>query len=58
MSKHYYDRPLAFSNSIRHSGGGRVTEILTRPLFSLFYPELTGIIQAAFGGVCGPPGCS
>ncbi len=24
------------------SGGGRVTEILIRPLFSLFFPELTG----------------
>ena len=47
--KAFYDRPLAFSNSIRHSGGGRVTEILTRPLFSLFYPELTGIIQPLSG---------
>jgi len=47
--KAFYDRPLAFSGSIRPSGGGRVTEILTRPLFSLFYPELTAIIQPLSG---------
>ncbi|MDA3811097.1 MAG: glucosyl-3-phosphoglycerate synthase [Spirochaetaceae bacterium] len=47
--KAFYDRPLAFSGSIRPSGGGRVTEILTRPLFSLFYPDLTAIIQPLSG---------
>ena len=47
--KAFYDRPLAFSNSVRPSGGGRVTEILTRPLFSLFFPELTAIIQPLSG---------
>ncbi len=47
--KAFYDRPLAFSGSIRPSGGGRVTEILTRPLFSLFFPELTAIIQPLSG---------
>lgn len=47
--KAFYDRPLAFSNGIRPSGGGRVTEILTRPLFSIFFPELTAIIQPLSG---------
>ena len=47
--KAFYDRPLAFSNGIRPSGGGRVTEILIRPLFSLFFPELTAIIQPLSG---------
>jgi len=47
--KAFYDRPLAFSEGIRPSGGGRVTEILTRPLFSLFFPELTAIIQPLSG---------
>ena len=47
--KAFYDRPLAFSQGIRPSGGGRVTEILVRPLFSLFYPELTAIIQPLSG---------
>ena len=47
--KAFYDRPLAFSQGIRPSGGGRVTEILVRPLFSLFFPELTAIIQPLSG---------
>lgn len=47
--KAFYDRPLAVSENVRVSGGGRVTEILTRPLFSLFYPELTAIIQPLSG---------
>lgn len=47
--KAFYDRPLAVSDKVRPSGGGRVTEILTRPLFSLFYPELTAIIQPLSG---------
>jgi glucosyl-3-phosphoglycerate synthase len=47
--KAFYDRPLAFSGGIRPSGGGRVTEILIRPLFSLFFPELTAIIQPLSG---------
>lgn len=47
--KAFYDRPLAVSGSVRPSGGGRVTEILIRPLFSLYFPELTGIIQPLSG---------
>ncbi|MEX0660890.1 MAG: glucosyl-3-phosphoglycerate synthase [Balneolaceae bacterium] len=47
--KAFYDRPLAFSGGVRPSGGGRVTEILVRPLFSLFFPELTTIIQPLSG---------
>jgi len=47
--KAFYERPLAISNEIRPSGGGRVTEILVRPLFSLFFPELTALIQPLSG---------
>lgn len=47
--KAFYDRPLVFSEGVRPSGGGRVTEILVRPLFSLFFPELTAIIQPLSG---------
>ena len=47
--KAFYDRPLALSSEIRPSGGGRVTEILVRPIFSLFFPELTAIIQPLSG---------
>ena len=47
--KAFYDRPLNYSSGLRSSGGWRVTEILIRPLFSLFYPELTNIIQPLSG---------
>ncbi|MBU4366327.1 MAG: glucosyl-3-phosphoglycerate synthase [Kiritimatiellae bacterium] len=47
--KAFYDRPLMISKGVRVSGGGRVTEILVRPLFSLFFPELTTIIQPLSG---------
>jgi len=47
--KAFYDRPLTLSKGVRVSGGGRVTEIQIRPLFSLFFPELTAIIQPLSG---------
>ena len=47
--KGFYDRPLALSGGVRTTGGGRVTEILVRPLFSLFFPELTAMIQPLSG---------
>ncbi len=47
--KAFYDRPLASSQGSRPSGGGRVTEILIRPLFSLFFPELAALIQPLSG---------
>ena len=34
---------------LRPSGGGRVTEILVRPLFSLFFPELSALVQPLSG---------
>ncbi len=47
--KAFYDRPITYSGGIRSSGGGRVTEILIRPLFSLFFPELSAMIQPLSG---------
>ncbi|MDF1825269.1 MAG: glucosyl-3-phosphoglycerate synthase [Verrucomicrobiales bacterium] len=47
--KAFYDRPLAVSGDIRPSGGGRVTEILVRPLFSMFFPELSALMQPLSG---------
>ena len=47
--KAFYDRPLSLSKGVRSPGGGRVTEILIRPLFSLFFPELSAIIQPLSG---------
>ena len=37
------------SKGIQPTGGGRVTEILVRPLFSLFFPDLATIIQPLSG---------
>lgn len=48
--KAFYDRPIATGkNKMRPTGGGRVTELVIRPLFSLFFPELTQIIQPLSG---------
>jgi glucosyl-3-phosphoglycerate synthase len=47
--KAFYDRPLVTSKEVRASGGGRVTEILVRPLFSLFFPELSALVQPLSG---------
>ncbi len=47
--KAFYERPLVISGDIRPSGGGRVTEILVRPLFSLFFPQLTVFLQPLSG---------
>lgn len=47
--KAFYERPLEIHQDIRPSGGGRVTEILVRPLFSLLMPELSALIQPLSG---------
>jgi glucosyl-3-phosphoglycerate synthase len=51
--KAFYERPFRSSGGIVPSGGGRVTEILVRPLFSLFYPELAFLIQPLSGEYAG-----
>jgi glucosyl-3-phosphoglycerate synthase len=35
------------------SGGGRVTELVARPLLNLFYPELAGMVQPLAGEMAG-----
>ncbi len=53
-SKAFYDRPMAEgTKGIRPTGGGRVTELVIRPLFALFFPELTQIIQPLSGEYAG-----
>ena len=47
--KAFYERPLAYGDESHSTGGGRVSEILVRPLISLFYPELGGILQPLAG---------
>jgi glucosyl-3-phosphoglycerate synthase len=51
--KAFYERPIKMSGELMPSGGGRVTEILVRPLFSLFYPELAYLIQPLSGEYAG-----
>lgn len=51
--KAFYERPLTLEDGVRTGGGGRVTEVLVRPLFNLFYPELTGFIQPLSGEYAG-----
>jgi glucosyl-3-phosphoglycerate synthase len=45
LVKAFYDRPLHGETS----GGGRVTELVARPLISLLFPELSGIRQPLAG---------
>ena len=51
--KAFYERPIRSSKGITSSGGGRVTEILVRPLFSQFFPELAQFIQPLSGEYAG-----
>ncbi|MFN8379948.1 MAG: glucosyl-3-phosphoglycerate synthase, partial [Anaerolineae bacterium] len=51
--KGFYQRPIAVDGRIQAYGGGRVTELVARPLFNLFYPELSGLIQPLSGEYAG-----
>jgi glucosyl-3-phosphoglycerate synthase len=44
-----YDRPLQAGEKVVATGGGRVTELLARPLLALHWPELTGFVQPLGG---------
>ena len=44
-----FRRPFKSQESLELDGGGRVTELTTKPLFNLFYPELTGFVQPLAG---------
>jgi glucosyl-3-phosphoglycerate synthase len=47
--KGYYQRPIVEDGALKEGGGGRVTELVARPLINLFYPELSGLIQPLSG---------
>ena len=47
--KAYYERPLSQGDALQSTGGGRVSEILVRPMISMFYPELNPILQPLSG---------
>jgi glycosyltransferase involved in cell wall biosynthesis len=51
--KGFYARPIEIDGKLHSYGGGRVTELVARPLLNLFYPELSGIIQPLSGEYAG-----
>ena len=51
--KGYYRRPIVEDGILKEGGGGRVTELVARPLINLFYPELSGLIQPLSGEYAG-----
>ncbi|MEV0002804.1 glucosyl-3-phosphoglycerate synthase [Micromonospora sp. NPDC050980] len=51
--KGFYHRPLVGASSVEPDGGGRVTELMARPLLNLFWPELAGFVQPLAGEYAG-----
>ena len=51
--KAYYQRPIVQGGVLTEGGGGRVTELVARPLINLFFPELSGYIQPLAGEYAG-----
>jgi glucosyl-3-phosphoglycerate synthase len=51
--KGYYRRPIVEDGVLKEGGGGRVTELVARPLINLFFPELSGLIQPLSGEYAG-----
>jgi hypothetical protein len=51
--KAFYERPIRERNSLRSTGGGRVTELVARPLLNLLWPQLAGIVQPLSGEYAG-----
>jgi glucosyl-3-phosphoglycerate synthase len=51
LVKGFYRRPLRLgpSSSDSDHGGGRVTELLVRPLLAALHPELSGVVQPLGG---------
>jgi glucosyl-3-phosphoglycerate synthase len=53
FTKGFYDRPLHVGDGLQPTGGGRVTELMARPLLNLFWPELAGMVQPLSGEYAG-----
>jgi glucosyl-3-phosphoglycerate synthase len=48
-----YRRPFTQGEESVADGGGRVTELMAKPLMNLFYPELAGFVQPLAGEFAG-----
>ncbi|PPK70152.1 glucosyl-3-phosphoglycerate synthase [Actinokineospora auranticolor] len=53
LVKGFYRRPLRLESEEIGTGGGRVTELLARPVISALRPELSGVIQPLGGEYAG-----
>jgi glucosyl-3-phosphoglycerate synthase len=53
LVKGFYRRPLRLETAETDTGGGRVTELLVRPLLAALRPELAGIVQPLGGEYAG-----
>lgn len=49
LVKAVYERPLVDGTQRHAAGGGRVTELVARPLLNLHWPELAGVAQPLAG---------
>jgi glucosyl-3-phosphoglycerate synthase len=49
LVKGFYRRPLRLESAETGTGGGRVTELLARPLLAALRPELSGVVQPLGG---------
>lgn len=48
-----YDRPLSIDGTLQATGGGRVTELVARPIIAAHWPSLSGIVQPLSGEYAG-----
>ncbi len=51
--KGFYYRPFNHPAHTLPDGGGRVTELVARPLLNMYWPELTGFVQPLAGEYAG-----
>jgi len=49
LVKGFYERPLVDGDDVAAFEGGRVTELVARPLLNLLFPQLSGVIQPLAG---------
>ena len=49
LVKAAYDRPLVGAGGVVPGGGGRVTELVARPLLNMHWPRLAGVVQPLAG---------